>query len=216
MSKPIPRFAARPSKKQIMKAAKKIVTGKELNKGEVVRILLVFVIGLCVACAPKKGMTRAEGEVLEKEIARLEAMLADYRAGMQVLSDSLNDLTNAFQRLRGQVEEVDEVLLAELEQAVANLSAQQAQSEMNINNLVIQLAQLSGYTHIDEIIDPCGDTVGKYDEVLLRLSDGSIIASFSDSASGQNTRFALIPNGSYQTTDGTSCRFSVSNGVVSW
>lgn len=69
---------------------------------------------------------------------------------------------------------------------------------------------------ITEIIDPCGNAPGIYDEVLLRI--GSIIlASFSDNANGQNTRFSIIVSGNYVTTDGSNCHFSVNGDqTVTW
>lgn len=70
-------------------------------------------------------------------------------------------------------------------------------------------------TDIAEIIDPCGPE-GSYDEVLLQLANGQIIASFSANGNALNTRFAIIPDGNYSTTDGTGCNFSVSGSVVSW
>lgn len=60
-----------------------------------------------------------------------------------------------------------------------------------------------------DIVDPCGDTAGIYDEVLLRLGNGTLLASFSDNAGGQNTRFSILVAGSYRTTDGSNCYFSV-------
>lgn len=69
---------------------------------------------------------------------------------------------------------------------------------------------VSAYTPV-RIIDPCGDNPGVWDEVLLELADGSILASFSDKANGQNTRFVLLMPGSYITTDGDSCTFTVNN-----
>jgi hypothetical protein len=59
------------------------------------------------------------------------------------------------------------------------------------------------------VIDPCGDTAGIHDEVLLRLSNNTLISSFSDAASGLNTRFSLLRPGSYITTDGSVCRFTI-------
>lgn len=59
------------------------------------------------------------------------------------------------------------------------------------------------------IVDPCGDAAGVYDEVFLRLSNGMLLASFSDNDNGKNTRFSLITQGSYKTTDNSSCYFSV-------
>lgn len=66
-----------------------------------------------------------------------------------------------------------------------------------------------------EIIDPCGPQ-GSYDEVLLKLANGMILASFSTNGNANTVRFAIIPNGTYVTTDQTNCVFSVLDGVVSW
>lgn len=66
-----------------------------------------------------------------------------------------------------------------------------------------------GLDAIMEIVDPCGDAPGIYDEVLIRMNDGRLLASFSDAASGQNTRFSIIVPGSYVTTDGSNCHFTV-------
>lgn len=79
-----------------------------------------------------------------------------------------------------------------------------------VNNNTANIAVLQGYQNITKLVDPCGDTPGKYDEVFFRLSSGKIVASFSDSASGLNTRFAELMPGTYSTTDGTGCVFSVS------
>lgn len=68
-----------------------------------------------------------------------------------------------------------------------------------------------------ELVDPCGDTPGKTDEVLLRLANGQLLVSFSDNAAGLNTRFAVLSPGTYMTTDGTLCLFTVQNdGTVVW
>lgn len=70
---------------------------------------------------------------------------------------------------------------------------------------------------IAEIVDPCGTTPGFYNEVLLKLTDGKVVALFVDNVSGYNPRLAIIPAGNYMTTDGTSCNFSVdTGGNVSW
>lgn len=74
----------------------------------------------------------------------------------------------------------------------------------------VQQAIVSNGWTIIEIVDPCGDAAGIFDEVFLRLSNGTLIASFSDSASGNNTRFSVIVDGvNYKTTDGSNCYFSV-------
>lgn len=62
-----------------------------------------------------------------------------------------------------------------------------------------------------EIKDVCGDQSG-FDEVLLKLGNGKWLAHFS--GSGNNFLTILTP-GTYRTTDGTSCHFTVnSNGTI--
>jgi len=66
---------------------------------------------------------------------------------------------------------------------------------------------------IVEIIDPCGAAAG-YNEVLLRLKNGTLLAHY---ASGNNQFLVVVPPGSYRTTDGSGCRFSVDqNYNVTW
>jgi hypothetical protein len=79
-----------------------------------------------------------------------------------------------------------------------------------------QDAPPTAYT-VTEIVDPCGDAPGIFDEVFLRMANGTIVASFSDSASGQNTRFSVLVPGNYRTTDGSNCNLTVhSDGSVTW
>lgn len=79
---------------------------------------------------------------------------------------------------------------------------------------LMQLATLQGYKSIVSLKDPCG-AQGSYNEIFLQLSDGTYIASFSDNASGTNTRFTVLTDGNFVTTDGTHCHFSVSgNGTI--
>ena len=79
-----------------------------------------------------------------------------------------------------------------------------------INGLDGEPAPINPYD-IASIIDPCGDAPSKVDEVLLRMYNGQVVASFSDSVSGYNTRFSVLVPGSYVTTDGTNCVFTLSN-----
>jgi hypothetical protein len=70
----------------------------------------------------------------------------------------------------------------------------------------------TAYT-ITEMIDPCGKQAS-FDEVLLRLANRSLVAHFS---SGSKEFLTVIGPGSYITTDGTNCRFTVdSNLEVRW
>lgn len=76
------------------------------------------------------------------------------------------------------------------------------------------LQATSGQT-IVETINPCGDSPSvTYEEVLLRLSDGRILAHY---ASGYNQFLVELLPGNYVTTDGSNCHFSITNnGHVNW
>ena len=79
-------------------------------------------------------------------------------------------------------------------------------------------APIPMYAAVDSI-QPCGNTAA-YKEVLLRLQSGQVLASFSNDTTGTMTRLAFIPDGTYMTTDSTSCQFALAtNGSirsVSW
>jgi hypothetical protein len=64
-----------------------------------------------------------------------------------------------------------------------------------------------------ELIDPCGDGPG-FDEVLIRLSDGRLLAHYAD----HRLQFlTLLSPGSFVTTDAQRCRFTVdANNQVTW
>lgn len=62
---------------------------------------------------------------------------------------------------------------------------------------------------VTEVIDPCGSQ-GTYDEVLLRMSNGKLLAHY---ASGAAQYLTLIGPGSYITTDNTSCFFSIDSSM---
>lgn len=67
------------------------------------------------------------------------------------------------------------------------------------------------------LVNPCGDAPGVYDEILIKLANGQLVASFSANANGNNTRFAVLTPGTYVTTDGDSCVFTVdSNGDITY
>jgi hypothetical protein len=70
-------------------------------------------------------------------------------------------------------------------------------------------------------ITPCGAASSPWKEVLLCLQDGSVLADFSETMAGQDTRLSFIPAGSYEDTDESGCNFSVSvdgsgDTTVSW
>lgn len=77
-------------------------------------------------------------------------------------------------------------------------------------------AELPAYSVV-AAINPCGDAPGRVDEVLLLMQNGQVLSSYSDAASGLNTRFAILAPGTYTTTDGDNCTFTLTtNGSLSY
>lgn len=69
-------------------------------------------------------------------------------------------------------------------------------------------APISSYSPVG-LVDPCGTNPNIFNEVFIRLNNGQMVASFSDNASGANTRFSILKPGNFVTTDGDGCTFSV-------
>lgn len=66
---------------------------------------------------------------------------------------------------------------------------------------------------INELINPCGESGLQYEEILLRLSDNSIVAYFENG----NKRFlSQLSSGDYVTTDGENCYFTIdeNNNII--
>jgi hypothetical protein len=65
---------------------------------------------------------------------------------------------------------------------------------------------IDGISPILEIIDPCGDKPGKFDEIVLKLSENQLVVYFQ---SGSNYFLTLLTPGNYRTTDEQKCYFTV-------
>lgn len=92
---------------------------------------------------------------------------------------------------------------AELNSVNATVAAMQAQA--NANQAAITALQLN--VTVAGMIDPCGKSSSGYDEVLMRLSDGKVVAYFE---SGNSRHLSVLETGvRYQTGDLQACQFQV-------
>lgn len=161
----------------------------------VVTVSLIMLM-ILTACGAKPKVSNQDDQIRALQ-RQLEQQLV-----------ALNTLNDQYAALIAQSELTD----AEVDGLQVSLDIVQE----NVNSLLVDVAVLQGYKHIEGMVDPCGNHPSKVDEVLLRLSTGELLVSYSDTAAGLNTRFAVLGNGTYGTTDGTNCTFTVNNGVVSW
>lgn len=195
-------------------------------------LALFWAVGLTVAVLMMQGCGDPIHDIHElqrtqqgqdRELAGQARVLADTQAFLASLRLQLEMNLSYQQNIQLRLEELQivstghEGQLVELEGLVTSLQNAQSILQGTLNTVIMQVAVLEGHEGIEQLIDPCDDAPGKIDEVLLRLSSGRILASVSDSQGGHNTRFSIVPAGSYTTTDGTGCRFSVNAaGVVMW
>jgi hypothetical protein len=69
----------------------------------------------------------------------------------------------------------------------------------------------AGQNAVVEVYDPCGDSPG-FDEVILKLADGTLMSYFE---SGSNRFLTILRPGTYRTTDGSNCIFTIrSDGSI--
>lgn len=165
------------------------------------------------ACG-KDNKVSSQDEQIRSLIAALNVARteAETQAGLiEALNSALAGLLITLESL-GATSDAMQLQLDALQLQLVALEASQEQAEDNITSILIDLAVLQGYTHVAEILNPCGDAPGIVDEVLLKLSTGEILASFSANQSGLNTRFSIIGNGTYSVTDGSVCTFTILNG----
>lgn len=154
---------------------------------------IIFVLANQVACGP-----------FIKDIHDLQASQAAQDSRLNEQEALLNVLESQLVVLHSLISAID----------ISNQDAFNV-LEAQIHDLTAQVAALNGYNSIVAVLDPCGDTAGVVDEVLLKLSNGQVLASFSDKANGKNTRFSILSeNVTYQTTDGSNCTFKIVNGAV--
>jgi len=74
---------------------------------------------------------------------------------------------------------------------------------------------------VEKFIAPCGTASSPWKEQLVCFSNGTLLADFSATMSGDETRLSFIPAGSYEDTDASGCNFSVAidshgNSTVSY
>ena len=134
-------------------------------------------------------------ESLTRRVEALEAQNAALQGQIDYIGLQLSQVQTSFKVL--------EAKYADLK-LVYGEDVPELQSELNI--LQLQIAVLQGYKAIVSFEDPCGDGPG-YDEILLRTSDGTVVAYFESG----NDRFLtkLEPDTQYRTTDKQNCKFMV-------
>lgn len=100
--------------------------------------------------------------------------------------------------------------IEELAEGAVDMVVQMDELEESLIESQMRIAELETGSQITEVIDPCGDGPN-FDEVLLRLSNGDIVAYFKES--GSREFLTVLQDGNYRTTDMQRCRFEIVGGT---
>ena len=82
------------------------------------------------------------------------------------------------------------------------------------NSSAVIMNGTNGISPVLETIEPCNDVIVPFPEVFLRLSNGKLIAYFTDF--DRNNHLAVLTPNTYMTTDGKDCYFQVdeNNNII--
>lgn len=164
----------------------------------------------------------------QADVEEIKKQIADIYSKLNSDSGQINSLQLVINQMQAQIDQNKKDLLAiddltEDEFDIIYQKIQDSESNINIiNNIIsgiennitlneIRIAELESNENITDIIDPCGDKVNAFDEVILKTSSGKLIAFFE---SGSKRFLSILTDGNYQTTDAQKCNFSVSNGEI--
>ncbi len=137
--------------------------------------------------------TKIQLDSLDRRVSILETLFTSLQADLIANTNLLTNLITQNQLTN--------------EAAINDINLAITDSQNKLNSIQATVAELTLRTTVSKIIDPCGTAPG-YNEVLLRMSDGNLVAYFE---SGSNRFLSLIQPGSYRTTDGTNCNFNINN-----
>lgn len=168
-------------------------------------ILLIVISFFFIGCVSKKDFD-SQNDSTSRQIDDLKNQLRSTNQTVDSLLSQLNQSVLLISTLRFQVaslqesdnnNEIQVELLDSMIQTLQSLTQDQQR----------QITELQTKQTVVGIIDFCGQTPGVFNEVGLRLADGSTVAFFESN----NNRFlsVLKTSTSYRTTDGTNCNFSV-------
>ena len=182
------------------------------------KALVLVTVMLCITGCDRKFIAdpipKDYGQEIDDLLSRIETVEGQLQLlnGLVVsLSNDVNTVTSLIGVLEAQLLTADTALETQLQSAIDSLTVTVNDNESQVTSLIIRIASLeanNGLT-VNTVIDPCGNSPG-LDEVLLKMSDGSILAWL------KNTGLVELSNGVYITTDKQKCNFTVLNGVVSF
>jgi predicted amino acid-binding ACT domain protein len=140
-------------------------------------------------------------------VAEVNNKLANHEERISSLESQVDSDIRTINSLSSQLENLT-TESASLQQLLSStINGLQGQVTANLTTLANLDSKVSSLGNtVSEVIDPCGNGPG-YDEILMKLSDGTIVAYFE---SGSTRFLSTLEEGGYVTTDSQACPFTVS------
>lgn len=180
-------------------------------------LTLLTSLASCGQYAKQTDLDNAENRINEVEtrLADLEGKVSANTTSINSLSASLTSTNNSISLLEQDLAEADQAFTEELQNSIAEATA-------NSNSLLAMIETLQGQTttllakqaaleledRVIGIYDPCPlvSSTG-FKESLFRMSSGKLVAYFEDGSK----RFlsVLKTNMTYRTTDSRACLFTL-------
>jgi hypothetical protein len=148
----------------------------------------------------------------DAKIKTLENNISDTIENIRNLSESVTEASAGISENRSAILSLQSSTVINTIQLL-NLSSSLTVLNGNLSGLQGQITALTSSLNktIVDVKDPCGNGSG-FDEVILKTKDGKYIGYFEQ---GSQRFLSILENGSYRTTDGMGCYFSVSAaGIV--
>jgi len=161
---------------------------------------------LLIGCGPAQKLSRDCSGTFDQVC---DLVLGDDSDEIAEHEDRLDDIERRLRSLNLELTSIIETLNV-LSQTVNVTQLQLADLQADADLVVAEVAVLSGYHNIAEIVDPCGDGPG-YDEVVLKTSQDEFLAYFQK---GSRRHLAVLVDGNYETTDEQRCEFTIQNGQL--
>lgn len=172
--------------------------------------LLTITTLLVLASCGKSQPLKTGGKLIEgfvnspREIARHVLGIEDQK------ETDLTEVNNRLDQLEQEIASIQNALTS-FEQLIDDVEQDQDALQQTIALTQSRLAVLESNHNVTELIDPCGDYPGHFDEMILKTSTGKFLAYYQQG----NFRFLTeLPNGNYQTTDKQKCDFTINNGQL--
>jgi len=144
----------------------------------------------------------------KKEEANQNNRIADLEKRLALIEEHNNLVDDILDNIDIQNDEQD-LELGVLAGLISDLNVSHTSSVVFLQGQIDTLKLLT-QNGVARLIDPCGDS-SDYDEVLIKLNSGEIVGYFEQ---GAKRFLSVLKDGTYITTDNSSCLFIIQNGEL--